>query len=301
MSVQNVLAAVVIATGIFFLLVAAIGFIRLPDLFSRLHVTGVIDTLGAPLVLLGAAIYLGPQLAAGKLVLGIVFISITSPLLGHLLGRAALEAGYEPGQIEDREPLVRRFGKRYAATQPESQAMSLFVTELLSVLLLVTALAVIRVRDLFALVVLLSVYSGLLGLAFAAMGAPDVAFTEAVVGSSLSTVFFMTLLGWVDPMELNRYPVQRRTLAMLPALGVGGVLLYGVNALPAFGDPTAPPMLHVSPEYVAGSVPDIHTPNVVTAVLGDYRAFDTMIETGVVLTAALACLLILRRRDDQAL
>lgn len=178
--------------------------------------------------------------------------------------------------------------------------MMIYLTEFLSVMILVTAFAAIRVRDLFALIVLLSVYSGLLAAAFAAMGAPDVAFTEAVVGTSVSTVFFMALMWWINPYELTRYPVPRRLAAAVPAIAIGGVLLYGVNALPPFGDPLAPAMLHVSPEYIAGSVPDIETPNVVTAVLGDYRAFDTLIETAVVLTAALACLLILRRRDDPA-
>jgi multicomponent Na+:H+ antiporter subunit G len=109
---QNLVAALLLTTGVIFLAIAAIGFIRLPDLFSRLHVTGVIDTLGAPLVMLGAAVYLGPTLAAGKLVLGIVFISITSPLLGHLLARAALEAEHQPERIDDPEPLRAWYERR---------------------------------------------------------------------------------------------------------------------------------------------------------------------------------------------
>jgi multicomponent Na+:H+ antiporter subunit B len=299
MSVQDGFAALFIALGIFFLAVAAIGFWRLPDIFSRLHVTGVIDTLGAPLVLLGAAIHIAPTLSAGKLLLASSFIAITSPLLGHLLARAALEAGHSPQRLQDETVLEqRRVGPRAAARG--DGAMIVYVTEILSALLVVTAIAVIRVRDLFALVALLAVFSGLLAVTFAAMGAPDVAFTEAVVGTSVSTVFFMALIWWIDPLELNRYGSPRRLLAVIPALAIGAVLLYGVNALPPFGDPDAPPMEHVSPEYIRASVPDLHTPNVVTAVLGDYRSFDTMIETAVVLTAALACLLILRRRDDQA-
>lgn len=97
MTIQDILATALLAVGVFFMLVAAIGFVRLPDVFSRLHVTGVIDTLGAPLVLLGTVIHMGPQLAAGKLLLGILFLSVTSPLVGHLLARAALEAGHRPG------------------------------------------------------------------------------------------------------------------------------------------------------------------------------------------------------------
>lgn len=103
--IQALFAALFLTTGVVFLGIAAIGFIRLPDVYSRLHVTGVIDTLGAPLVMLGAAIYLGPQLAAGKLLLGIVFIAITSPLLGHLLARAALEAEHQPARTADPKPL----------------------------------------------------------------------------------------------------------------------------------------------------------------------------------------------------
>ena len=110
--IQEILTTLVLAIGVFFLVVAAVGFTRLPDVFSRLHVTGIIDTLGAPLILLGAAIDMGPQLAAGKLVLGIAFIAITSPLVGHLLARAALEAGHQPGVIEDATVLKERFGKR---------------------------------------------------------------------------------------------------------------------------------------------------------------------------------------------
>jgi uncharacterized MnhB-related membrane protein len=73
------------------------------------------------------------------------------------------------------------------------------------VLLAISALALIWVRDLFAVVVLLSVYSGLLAALFAVMGAVDVAFMEAVVGTSVSTVFLMGLMWWIDPDGATRY------------------------------------------------------------------------------------------------
>jgi multicomponent Na+:H+ antiporter subunit B len=177
--------------------------------------------------------------------------------------------------------------------------MIVYVAEILSVLLAICAIAVIRVRDLFALLVLVSVYSGLLAVTFAVLGAPDVAFTEAVVGASVSIVFFMALLWWVDPQELTRYPARRRMLAWIPAIALGAVLLYGINALPDFGDPLAPAITG-APPYLQNALADMATPNAVTAVLGDYRSFDTLIEAAVVLTAALACLLVLRRRDDSS-
>jgi multicomponent Na+:H+ antiporter subunit B len=168
---------------------------------------------------------------------------------------------------------------------------------LLTVMVAAAALALIWVRDLFAVVVVLSVYSGLLAVLFALMGAVDVAFMEAVVGTTMSTVCFIGLMWWVDPDELTLLPAPRRLLAVVPPLMLGGLLLYGVMALPPFGDPGAPPMVHVSPEYIQGSVADMATPNVVAAVLADYRSFDTMIETAVVVAAVLACLLVLRHRD----
>lgn len=178
--------------------------------------------------------------------------------------------------------------------------MTLPIEHLLTLMVGASALALILVRDLFAVVVVLSVYSGLLAVMFALMGAVDVAFMEAVVGSTMSTVCFVGLMWWVDPDELRLHSRTRRVLSLAPALGLGALLLYGVLALPPFGDPTAPPMVHVAPGYIQGSVVDMATPNVVTAVLADYRSFDTMIETAVVVAAVLACLLVLRHRDVPA-
>lgn len=174
--------------------------------------------------------------------------------------------------------------------------MLLYLAELLSVFVAVSALALLTVRNLLTVVVLLSVFSGTLALTFAILGAVNVAYLEAVVGTSVSTIFFMGLMRWVDPAQLTRPTARTRARAFLPTLGIGGVLLHGVNALPDFGDPTAPAATHVSPVYAANSVADMASPNVVAAVLADYRGFDTMIEAAVVVTSVLACVLILRQR-----
>jgi multicomponent Na+:H+ antiporter subunit G len=111
--IQDIIAAVLGLTGVFFLVVGAIGFVRLPDVFCRLHITGVLDTLGAPLILLATAVYVGPGLVAAKLLLATAFISITSPLVGHLLARAALESGHQPGVIEDSAEFVGMPGRTW--------------------------------------------------------------------------------------------------------------------------------------------------------------------------------------------
>lgn len=92
----DLIGGVLVAAGVFFLGVGALGFVRLPDVFCRVHVIGVIDTLGAPLVMLGAAVLVGGGLVSVKLLLATLFLIATSPLMGHLLSRAALESGYSP-------------------------------------------------------------------------------------------------------------------------------------------------------------------------------------------------------------
>ncbi len=74
----------------------------------------------------------------------------------------------------------------------------------------------------------------------------------------------------------------------------GGLLLYGTGDLPDWGDPTSPASVHLSNVYIEKAMEQTGAPNLVTAVLADYRGFDTMFETAVVFCAGLACFLLLR-------
>jgi multicomponent Na+:H+ antiporter subunit B len=74
------------------------------------------------------------------------------------------------------------------------------------------------------------------------------------------------------------------------------LMVYATGGLPDHADPQAPANVHVSPTYIEDSVKDTHTPNIVTAVLADYRGYDTLGETVVIFTAGLACVLILMKR-----
>ena len=77
------------------------------------------------------------------------------------------------------------------------------------------------------------------------------------------------------------------------------LMLYATVGLPGHADPQAPANVHVSPTYIEDSVEDTHTPNIVTAVLADYRGYDTLGETVVIFTAGLACVLILMKRKTR--
>ena len=75
---------------------------------------------------------------------------------------------------------------------------------------------------------------------------------------------------------------------------LGSVLIYGSLEFPPWGDPASPASSHVSPYYIEKSVEDTSVPNLVTAVLADYRGYDTMFETIVIFTAGIACIFLLR-------
>jgi multicomponent Na+:H+ antiporter subunit B len=73
---------------------------------------------------------------------------------------------------------------------------------------------------------------------------------------------------------------------------VAAVLATASAALPPLGDPASPAATHVSPRYIEQAAAETGALNMVTAVLADYRGYDTLGETTVIFAAGLACLLI---------
>jgi len=89
-----------------------------------------------------------------------------------------------------------------------------------------------------------------------------------------------------------------KVIALIAVIMTGALLLYGVEDMPKWGDPNSPANSHVSPQYIQEAMEKTATPNIVTAVLADYRSYDTMGETVVVFTAALGCVLMLRKKRN---
>ncbi|MBI1262446.1 MAG: sodium:proton antiporter [Rhizobiales bacterium] len=79
-----------------FMLIGAIGIIRLPDFWSRLHAAGIIDTVGAELILTGMMFQAGFTQVTVKLILIGLFLFVTSPTSTHALANAAFTAGIMP-------------------------------------------------------------------------------------------------------------------------------------------------------------------------------------------------------------
>ena len=172
-------------------------------------------------------------------------------------------------------------------------------------LLLVTAVTMVRVRRLFAVVMLSGIYSLLSALFFVSLDAVDVAFTEAAVGAGISTVLMLSGMLLTARREKPVVP-GHRPLALFVCVITGGVLVWASTDMPAFGDPEAPANAHVGRQYIERTPSDIEVPNLVTAVLASYRGFDTLGEVLVIFTAGVGVMLLLgsgsmrggRKRED---
>ncbi len=90
------LAIALILAGLFFLVVAALGMLRLPDVFTRSHALSLTDSLGAFLVLSGLALYQGFSMNLLKILAVLALIYLLNPIIAHATIRAALRSGLKP-------------------------------------------------------------------------------------------------------------------------------------------------------------------------------------------------------------
>lgn len=93
---MSFLAALLLLSGAVFLVAGTVGYVRLPDFFTRMHAIGKSDTLGALLTLLGIACLAGWTWVAFKLVIIAGFLFVANPTATHAIARAGLLSGLEP-------------------------------------------------------------------------------------------------------------------------------------------------------------------------------------------------------------
>ena len=163
---------------------------------------------------------------------------------------------------------------------------------LLTLLVLIT-MAIARVRNLFAVVVLSGAYSFLMASVMIVLDAVDVAMTEASVGAGVSTVLVLSALYLTKIHEAP--PKHSSLIPFVVCAGFGGVLIYGTWDLPPFGTASQPVNTHVGADYLARNMAETDIPNAVTSVLASYRGFDTLGETTVIFTAGIGVMLLLKR------
>ncbi|KGX93545.1 cation:proton antiporter [Pontibacillus halophilus JSM 076056 = DSM 19796] len=91
----DIVIMVCLLIGTFIMLSGSIGIIRFPDVYTRLHAATKSATLGVSGILIGAFLYLYIEqgIVSGKLILGIIFVLLTTPVAGHMISRAAYRSG----------------------------------------------------------------------------------------------------------------------------------------------------------------------------------------------------------------
>lgn len=116
-TLANILIVSTIVFGVIFTLVTAIGLIRLPDLYTRTHAASKSATLGVMFILIG--VFLHFWLIEGninsRILLGIIFLFITGPVGGHVIGRAAYLTGvkmWDKSVVDELAPVVEKRKKQ---------------------------------------------------------------------------------------------------------------------------------------------------------------------------------------------
>ncbi len=180
--------------------------------------------------------------------------------------------------------------------------MELLINTALLTLLAAVTIGIARQRNLFGAIILAGIYSFLMASLLILLDAVDVAMTEASVGAGVSTVFLLAALHLTRSLEQKS--MKTPVVPLFVALCVGAALVWGTVGLSPFGTPDAPIHQHVAPTYLTNVVKDSGVPNVVTAILADYRGFDTLGETVVIFTGGIGVMLLLRgsgrkRREER--
>jgi multicomponent Na+:H+ antiporter subunit G len=101
-TIIDLVSWVLILAGAFFIVVGAVGLLRMPDVYTRMHAASVTDTLGAGFLFAGLMVQAGLSLVALKLGFILVLFFFIGPVATHALAQAALHAAVRPLLAEDR-------------------------------------------------------------------------------------------------------------------------------------------------------------------------------------------------------
>ena len=117
-AVVPMLSSLCLLIGIAAMLIGSVGLVRLPDVYSRMHAVGMVDTAGVGFLTLGMMLEAGLSLITVKLVFVGIFVFFTSPIAGHAVVQAAYKDGVKPegeNKISDKSSSRKRSPKKSAA------------------------------------------------------------------------------------------------------------------------------------------------------------------------------------------
>ena len=176
-------------------------------------------------------------------------------------------------------------------------ALSSVLLVVSGLLLALSCYRIMRSYKLIDVVVLMSIFSLMIGVCYLLMDAPDVTMTEAALGSALSSCVMLNVIRYTgsDDLIVRR---SRIIISSVLCLMVFVMLSMICIDLPDFADPESAMQLNVTKYYIEHTQVDIQIPSLVAAILASYRGFDTLGETLVILIAGLAVLIVTSRRKE---
>lgn len=121
--VWQVLGTAMMVLGVLLVLIAGIGILRMPDLYTRMSASTKASTLGLGLILLGTAVTFGSFGIASRAVATIVFVMLTAPVSAHLMGRAAYTNGVKPWEGTRLDELAGQYDEENQVLHANPQIM----------------------------------------------------------------------------------------------------------------------------------------------------------------------------------
>jgi len=111
---RYVLAGALLFGGAIFMIIGAVGMLRLPDFYARIHAAGITDTLATVMLIAGMMLHSGFTQTTAKLALVAIFLFLTSPTATHAVANAAHKAGLKPrlGKVQPPHPRDKMKGAK---------------------------------------------------------------------------------------------------------------------------------------------------------------------------------------------
>ncbi len=162
--------------------------------------------------------------------------------------------------------------------------------------ILLLCASIITSTQILVRIIMMSAISSALSCIYLLLDAPDVALTESSINAAISSILFIILASRVEIYEskASRVNIVAGAVAALSIFLICCDLSY---ILPEVGNANNPINLGISAYYTASTKAEIGIPAIVTAVLADYRGFDTFGETLVIFIAGMSVYIILRLKD----
>ena len=120
---SSIIIAILASLGALFVLLAAIGMLRMPDTYLRMAVTTKAATLGVGLLLVAAAVYFNDLSTTTRVLAIILFILLTAPVGAHLIGKASYMVGnklWEKSVVDDLKGKYKKSAQKNATLPRES-------------------------------------------------------------------------------------------------------------------------------------------------------------------------------------